>query len=49
MAADPVTHTDLDEAYRANAMFDAHRDDLEFGYRFSPTRPAPSVRPGAGS
>lgn len=24
----------LEEAYRANALFDAHRDDPEFGYRF---------------
>ena len=30
---DPVTRRDLDEAYRANALFDAHRDDPEFGYR----------------
>ena len=30
----------LYEAYRANALFDAHADDPEFGYRFSPTRPA---------
>ena len=22
------------EAYRANALFDAHKDDPEFGYRF---------------
>ena len=32
--ADPVTHSDLVAAYRANALFDAHRDDPEFGYRF---------------
>ena len=32
--ADPVTTAELDEAYRANALFDAHRDDPEFGYRF---------------
>ncbi len=32
--ARPVTGTELDQAYRANALFDAHRDDLEFGYRF---------------
>ncbi|MGW1412606.1 hypothetical protein [Streptomyces sp. NPDC002403] len=24
----------LAEAYRANALFDAHRDDPEFGHRF---------------
>ena len=32
--ANPVTDAELDEAYRANALFDAHRDDPEFGYRF---------------
>ena len=30
----PITPAELDEAYRANALFDAHRDDPEFGYRF---------------
>ncbi|CAM5659407.1 hypothetical protein SCANM63S_03554 [Streptomyces canarius] len=30
----PVTDAILEEAYRANALFDAHRDDPEFGYRF---------------
>ena len=32
--ADPVTAAELAQAYRANALFDAHRDDPEFGYRF---------------
>ncbi|MDT9594871.1 IS3 family transposase [Nocardioides zeae] len=32
--AAPVTAPELEEAYRANALFDAHRDDPEFGYRF---------------
>ena len=32
--AAPVTDRELDEAYLANALFDAHRDDPEFGYRF---------------
>ena len=32
--ADPVTDAELEEAYRANALFDAHHDDPEFGYRF---------------
>ncbi|MBO4206443.1 DDE-type integrase/transposase/recombinase [Micromonospora echinofusca] len=32
--ARPVTGTDEVAAYRANALFDAHRDDPEFGYRF---------------
>ncbi|MEV7104171.1 DDE-type integrase/transposase/recombinase [Streptomyces atroolivaceus] len=30
----PVAHAMLEEAYRANASFDAHRDDQGFGYRF---------------
>lgn len=30
----PVVQAELAEAYRANALFDAHRDDPEFGYRF---------------
>ncbi|MCW2787651.1 MAG: Integrase core domain [Marmoricola sp.] len=30
----PVTNAELAEAYLANAVFDAHRDDPEFGYRF---------------
>ncbi|MBD3948173.1 IS3 family transposase, partial [Nocardioides ganghwensis] len=30
----PVTDAELAAAYRANALFDAHRDDPEFGYRF---------------
>lgn len=29
----PITRADLTEAYRANALFDAHREDPEFGYR----------------
>ncbi|WP_442971902.1 IS3 family transposase [Rhodococcus sp. p52] len=29
----PVTDAELEEAYRANALFDAHREDPEFGYR----------------
>ncbi|WP_187361168.1 hypothetical protein [Phytoactinopolyspora mesophila] len=31
--ADPVTVSEVVEAYRANALFDAHKDDPEFGYR----------------
>ena len=31
---DPITDAELVEAYLANAIFDAHRDDPEFGYRF---------------
>lgn len=30
----PVTRAELERAYRADALFDAHRDDPEFGYRF---------------
>lgn len=29
----PITRRELDEAYRANALFDAHHEDPEFGYR----------------
>jgi putative transposase len=32
--AAPVTDAELQAAYRANALCDAHRDDPEFGYRF---------------
>lgn len=31
--ADPVTTSEVVEAYRANALFDAHKDDPEFGHR----------------
>lgn len=31
--AQPITDTELVEAYRANALFDAHREDPGFGYR----------------
>ncbi|MCM2428714.1 IS3 family transposase [Streptomyces sp. SID13666] len=30
----PVTDASIEQAYRANALFDAHREDPEFGYRF---------------
>ena len=30
---EPITAAELDEAYRANALFDAHQDDPGFGYR----------------
>ena len=32
--ADPITDAEWVAAHRANAIFDAHRDDPEFGYRF---------------
>lgn len=31
---DPITAAEFTQARRANALFDAHRDDPEFGYRF---------------
>ncbi|WP_152631279.1 IS3 family transposase [Agreia bicolorata] len=31
--ADPIMPSEVVEAYRANALFDAHRDDPEFGHR----------------
>jgi putative transposase len=30
----PVTDAELDQAWLTKAVFDAHRDDPEFGYRF---------------
>ncbi len=30
---EPVSHAELARAYRADALFDAHRDDPQFGYR----------------
>jgi putative transposase len=30
----PVTDAEIVEAYRANALFDAHTHDPEFGYRY---------------
>ena len=32
--ANPITDAEYLEAQRANALFDAHRDDPEFGYRY---------------
>ena len=32
--AEPITDRELTQAYVANAIFDAHRDDPEFGHRF---------------
>jgi putative transposase len=31
--ASPVTARELNEAYLADALFDAHHDDPEYGYR----------------
>ena len=36
--ANPVTDAEHRAAHRANALFDAHRDDPEFGYRSQPSR-----------
>ncbi|WP_085995447.1 IS3 family transposase [Nocardia testacea] len=46
--AAPVTETELTEAYRANALFDAHRDDPEFGYRFLADEADAAGEPMAG-
>ena len=43
----PVTATELERAYRANALFDAHRDDPEFGYRFLADEARQAGRPMA--
>jgi len=32
--ANPITESELIEAYRANALFDAHQGDPEYGHRF---------------
>jgi putative transposase len=45
--AAPVTARDLVAAYRADALFDAHRDDPEFGYRFLVDEAAANGRPMA--
>jgi putative transposase len=45
--AHPVTNAELDQAYRANALFDAHRDDPEFGYRFLADEAADAGQPMA--
>ena len=44
---DPVTDTDLLAAYRANALYDAHKDDPEFGYRFLVDEAADAGQPMA--
>ena len=42
--AHPVTDAEITEAYRANALFDPHRGEPEFGYRFLV---AEAVTPGS--
>jgi putative transposase len=43
----PVTARELALAYRADALFDAHRDDPEFGYRFLVDEASASGQPMA--
>jgi putative transposase len=43
----PVTDAEYVEACRANALFGAHRDDPEFGYRFLVPEAADAGRPMA--
>ena len=45
--AAPVTTSELTRAYRADALFDAHRDDPEFGYRFLVAEAAAGGQPMA--
>jgi putative transposase len=46
--ATPVTEADLEQAHRANALFDAHKDDPEFGYRFLADEARDAGEPMAG-
>jgi putative transposase len=45
--AQPVTRAELEWAHRANVLFDAHRDDLEFGYRYLADEARDAGRPMA--
>ncbi|MET0715088.1 MAG: IS3 family transposase [Mycetocola sp.] len=45
---DPVTAAERIAAYRANALFDAHNDDPEFGYRFLVDEARDAGQPMAG-
>ncbi|KGH45850.1 integrase [Modestobacter caceresii] len=45
--ADPVTTSEMVRAHRANALFDAHRDDPEFGYRLLVDEAATNGQPMA--
>lgn len=45
--AAPVTDAERVEAFRANALLDAHRDDPEFGYRFLVDEPDSAGEPMA--
>ncbi|MDN4162467.1 DDE-type integrase/transposase/recombinase [Nocardioides sp. SOB72] len=44
----PITDADLAAAYRANLLFDAHRNDPEFGYRFLLDEARDAGQPMAG-
>lgn len=46
--ADPITDAELVEAYRANALFDAHQEDPEFGYRYLVEEARDAGEPMAG-
>ncbi|MGP5724829.1 hypothetical protein ACTXOR_03460 [Arthrobacter rhombi] len=43
----PMTDADLFAAYRTSALFDAHRDDPEFGYRYLDDEPETAGYPMA--
>lgn len=45
--AAPITASELIQAHRANALFDAHRDDPEFGYRLLVDEAAENGQPMA--
>ncbi|PRY07339.1 hypothetical protein CLV37_12915, partial [Kineococcus rhizosphaerae] len=45
--AEPVAPAELEEAYRANALFNAHLDDPEFGYRYLHEEAAEAGQPMA--
>lgn len=45
--ANPITDAELVEAYRANALFDAHHEDPEFGYRYLAAEAANAGEPMA--
>ena len=45
--ATPIMPAELDQAYRAKALFDAHRDDPEVGYRYLVEEAAAAGQPTA--
>jgi hypothetical protein len=42
---DPITTSEVGEAYRANALFDAHKDDPSSGIGCSPIKPRKRAKP----